>query len=99
MGKVQTVMNEKRILTLLHGHQGIVKLAYTFQDNASLYYVMELARGGEMFRDIKSVGKYSLELARVYAAQLVEILFYMHSMKVIHRDLKPEVSGDAICTT
>jgi hypothetical protein len=36
MGKIHTVLNEKRILTLLHDHVGIVKLAFTFQDNVSL---------------------------------------------------------------
>jgi hypothetical protein len=48
MGKVQTVLNEKRILTLLHGHVGIIKLAYTFQDNASLCQLinrLSVARG------------------------------------------------------
>ena len=38
-----------------------------------------------MFSDIKRLGKYSLELVRFYAAELVEILFYMHSKGVVHR--------------
>jgi len=92
MGKIHTVINEKKIMALLHEHPGIVKLKYTFQDSVSLYYMMELAEGGELFTDLKSVGKYSLELARFYAAQLVEILAFLHlpPRRVIHRDLKPE---------
>jgi 3-phosphoinositide dependent protein kinase-1 len=55
-------------------------------------YMMELAEGGELFSDLRSVGKYSLDLARFYAAQLVEILAFMHApgRRVLHRDLKPE---------
>jgi len=54
--------------------------------------MMELAEGGELFSDLRSVGKYSLDLARFYAAQLVEILAFMHApgRRVLHRDLKPE---------
>jgi len=90
MGKAHTVINEKKILTLLHGHVGIIKLHYTFQDSASLYYVMELAKGGEMFSDIKKYGKYDLSTVRVYAAELIEIIHEMHSKHIVHRDLKPE---------
>jgi 3-phosphoinositide dependent protein kinase-1 len=51
---------------------------------------MELAPGGEMFSDIRRLGRYSLSLARFYTAELVLILEYMHGARVIHRDLKPE---------
>lgn len=90
MGKAHTVVNEKKILTILHGHVGIIKLYYTFQDTSSLYYVMELATGGEMYEDLKKYGRYDIGTIRVYSAELLEILFEMHSKYVIHRDLKPE---------
>lgn len=71
-------------------HPGIVKLHYTFKDETSLYFVLDLAINGELLDIIKSYGSLDLESARRYAAQLIDVIQFMHERGVIHRDLKPE---------
>lgn len=51
---------------------------------------MEYVSGGELFTAIKKYGGLDPTAARIYAAEVVLILEYLHSKLYIHRDLKPE---------
>lgn len=81
---------EKDTLYRLDRHPGIVRLYWTFHDENSLYFVLELASNGELLKCIKRSGSFALGPATFYAAQVLAAVEHMHQRGVIHRDLKPE---------
>ncbi|XP_045483708.1 cAMP-dependent protein kinase catalytic subunit alpha-like isoform X1 [Harmonia axyridis] len=68
----------------------LIKLEYFFKDNVYLCLVMPFVNGGEMFSHLRQQKRFSEELTRFYAAQVILAFEYIHFLGIIYRDLKPE---------
>lgn len=83
------LMTERKIL-LESKHPRIVKMYCAFQDPKYFYFVMEYLEGGQLQEYIDPAVSQRPERVRFYAAQVLEGLLYLHTKKIIYRDLKPE---------
>ena len=85
----------KRIMTEVEiqrklDHPNIVKIYEFHEDEFNLYLVMELCSGGELLDSIEKSGCMSESATAVYMKQILSALCYMHSLNIVHRDLKLE---------
>jgi len=89
--QVEGVIREKNIMSSLD-HPFVVNLISTFQDQNSLYMLIELVQGGELFSVIHTETKDGIPNinARFYAACILESLSHLHHRHISYRDLKPE---------
>ena len=87
--QVEHIKTEKNILMSIH-HPFIVNLYAHFKDEKTLYMLMEFVIGGELFSQLRKVGRFSNDTARFYAAEIVLALEYLHNQDIVYRDLKPE---------
>lgn len=87
--QVEHIKAEKSILSRIV-HPFIVNLFASWQDDTVLYMLMEYVIGGELFSQLRKVGRFSNDTARFYAAEIVLALQYLHSKDIVYRDLKPE---------
>lgn len=83
--------NIKREISIMHRlrHPHIVSLHEVLATKTKIYFVMEFAKGGELFAKIAK-GRFTEDLSRKYFQQLISAVDYCHSHGVFHRDLKPE---------
>lgn len=70
-------------------HPHIVRLLEILATKKKIYFVLEFAKGGELFAKLAK-GRFSEDLSRRYFQQLISAVGYCHSRGVYHRDLKPE---------
>eukprot|EP00698_Gefionella_okellyi_P021629 TRINITY_DN7049_c0_g1_i1.p2 TRINITY_DN7049_c0_g1~~TRINITY_DN7049_c0_g1_i1.p2 ORF type:complete len:530 (-),score=109.41 TRINITY_DN7049_c0_g1_i1:2265-3854(-) len=68
----------------------VVKLHYSFQTPSHLYFVLEYANGGDVGSLLESMGCLAEDQVRVYLAEVVLALEYLHERNIVHRDLKPD---------
>ena len=60
------------------------------ETDISLYIILELADGGELFDKILEKVKFSEKEAKIHFYQMVSAVKYLHKKNIAHRDLKPE---------
>lgn len=71
-------------------HPNVVHLHEVMATKSKIYFVMEYARGGELFRRVEAGGRLPEDVGRRYFAQLIDAVEFCHGRGVCHRDLKPE---------
>ncbi len=83
-------MQEAEVLLSLN-HPGIVRIVSLFEENSSLYLVMDYVHGTSLKEIQKHTHTFSEDQVRKWGMELCDILNYMHSMKpaIVYRDLKP----------
>ncbi|MED6151724.1 hypothetical protein PIB30_085112 [Stylosanthes scabra] len=86
---VQSILAERDILISVR-NPFVVRFFYSFTCRENLYLVMEYLNGGDLYSLLRNLGCLDEDMARVYIAEVVLALEYLHTLNVIHRDLKPD---------
>ena len=69
-------------------HPNIVKFLYSFLSNNRLYLVMKYVTGGNLKQVIERDRPTLLQL-RIWFAELISAVEYIHNVGILHRDIKP----------
>lgn len=83
------LLDEVEILRRLD-HPGCIKINETFENDETLYLILELVSGGELFDRIVDAKKFDEARAKACFRQMLEAIKYLHGQGIVHRDLKPE---------
>ncbi|VVC32698.1 Protein kinase domain,Protein kinase-like domain,Serine/threonine-protein kinase, active site [Cinara cedri] len=87
---IQQVKNEVQIQSMCGHHPFIVNCPHFWQNRNQLFILSDYVGGGELLELIHKHGPLPEELCRVYFAELVIIIDFLHNAGVIYRDIKPE---------
>lgn len=83
------VKSERDLLTAVT-HPYIVALRFSFQTPSKLYLILDFLNGGHLFFNLYREGVFGEDVAKLYTAEIVSALSYLHGQGIMHRDLKPE---------
>ncbi|XP_059906333.1 microtubule-associated serine/threonine-protein kinase 3 isoform X3 [Gadus macrocephalus] len=87
--QIQQAFVERDILTFAE-NPFVVSMFCSFQTRRHLCMVMEYVEGGDCATLLKNMGPLPVDMARMYFAETVLALEYLHNYGIVHRDLKPD---------
>ncbi|XP_068030233.1 microtubule-associated serine/threonine-protein kinase 3 isoform X3 [Anomalospiza imberbis] len=87
--QIQQVFVERDILTFAE-NPFVVSMFCSFETKRHLCMVMEYVEGGDCATLLKNMGPLPVDMAKMYFAETVLALEYLHNYGIVHRDLKPD---------
>jgi serine/threonine protein kinase len=84
-----SLINEIQVMQRLE-HQNIMHLQEVHESKNSIYLVLELLEGGELFNFISSKSSIAIHDVGRMMRHLLDALAYLADKRIMHRDLKPE---------
>ncbi|NXO65122.1 MAST4 kinase, partial [Phainopepla nitens] len=87
--QIQQAFVERDILTFAE-NPFVVSMYCSFETRRHLCMVMEYVEGGDCATLMKNMGALPVDMARMYFAETVLALEYLHNYGIVHRDLKPD---------
>ena len=84
------VLDTEREVMCRASNPSVVSLYWSFRACGTIFFVMSFARGGDLFSLLESVGSLDEDTAIFYIAELIHAVEYLHSLDVVHCDLKPD---------
>lgn len=85
----ESLLNEIAIMRKCN-HPNLLKIYEVYESANSIYVVLELLEGGELFARLAAKAYYDEEKISKLIINLLSALQHLHQMNIIHRDLKPE---------
>jgi fused-like protein len=86
--ELKNLKHEIEILRSLK-HENIIELLDSFETDKEVVVVTEYA-DGELFGLLEDDGTLPEDQVQLIAYQLVSALYYLHSHRIMHRDMKPQ---------
>lgn len=71
-------------------HRNLLRCITYFEESDSVYLVLELVEGGDLYQRVRKHGAVEEPSAAKIFAQVCQGVKYLHDNGIIHRDLKPE---------
>jgi len=89
MGQLQHIQNEVTILSRTRS-AFLVQMKALFQDENSVYLLMEYIPGGELYSHLRRAKAFDISAYLFYTVEIASALQYLHRLDIVYRDLKPE---------
>jgi hypothetical protein len=86
----KTLISEESLIIKKLNHENIIKFIRQFEDMKRLYYIFELAEGGDLYDHINENKRLCENESKIIFKQLLKVIQYLHTNHILHRDLKPE---------
>ena len=83
------IIFERDILSKLK-HPFIINLHFSFQDQNSLYLIMDLVKGEDLRKHLSIKKQMNEEQTKFITGCIILGLEYLHFNLIVHRDIKPE---------
>ncbi len=87
-------LNEELKLMISLNNPNILKLITFFEDIDFLYILLPLCKHGQLYNLLHKNNKYqhliNKNIIKKYLIQIINALIYLHSKKIIHRDIKAD---------